>query len=674
MTQFRPTPSFSTSRPPVSGWWNWRGVRIFTAVLGMLVVTGSLLPRLLRRADLQHGSFPPWQERNQVVPAQAADVNKREEAPASSAEDGGAILEDRRAHLVQDRQTLTRDAKLGVILLAVLFLLYREYVPMVAADYQIDYRLGEQVRSLVLLEGSLDRLNRIVNDGFTDWEGHVNERLDVALKQIIELDDYNLRLGASSPNARPELPQFVHTCADENYELHAWLEGGARRAPWEEIVTQCIIEPIDRDFESAAAGSLTDQFLVARDEVNSSLEQARLAFQLSPVEPMATETPRAGIISGPTVLTRRLSAPGGDSRQAAPLVGATTPELPATAVPAERTVLPARPVDVEQGGRAGAAAPISSAARQSRVEAPIEKTAPQLEATPAPAPVQQTFEDIEWEVNWTAYLITRRPTEAIDPVRQIWWHYAPEDRSLHAFRDNLLLDLADLLGTARTSRSELTREQVFGNGDQRTGRFALPSRQDPSTGLTEFTLRPLLGNLAGTLEKVRNEQELLRSEIAAQSSELKAAVPEFAKPVLAVARPKYLVLGYPLLIAGVAVYLMLSYTFLKDNIRQWREQQKPRVVMLEVLDVGLAEPHGLVLGMLVGVPLLILALLRRYNDWPQLLDGDWQWAFLAAVVAVVAAAAGCVVYLNRSRLSFISRQDRTKRVEPVSPLARPTGQ
>src|SRR5215216_2300858 len=128
---------------------------------------------------------------------------------------GQKLLDDRLAQLVHERQTLARDTKLGLILLAVLLLLYREYIPMVAADYQIEHRLGEQVRSLVLLEGHLDRLNRVVTEAIDPWQENVDAQIDKAFQRVVALDAFAEQLVAPDANTHPTLPGFVRDCAKD---------------------------------------------------------------------------------------------------------------------------------------------------------------------------------------------------------------------------------------------------------------------------------------------------------------------------------------------------------------------------------------------------------------------------------------------------------------------------
>jgi hypothetical protein len=605
---------------------------------------------------------------------------------AAEAKSGHKILDDRLAQLVHDRQTLARDAKLGIILLAVLFLLYREYTPMVAADHQIENQLGAQVRSLVVLEGHIDRLNRIVADGFAPWQQSVNAQLDEALARVIALDDYGEQLLASSPGDPQDVPEFVTRCAEEKGILQSWIAAPETPAPWREIVERCIIEPIDKGFTPPAPGSLGYDLLAVRNEVNAAVADARTNFQLTAVEVTVTPNPVPSLRLGVSAIARRparadsfmvtcRSATGVPTRTFLPLSSSSPVEQEAVS----RILSSPDCVEVEIGGRpitaqilaaesvseatAGAAtpaaiiavpaarAPIDSVTRlDDRSPITIVLTTPTPSPSPTPVPLSETLDAIEWEVNWAAQLITRRPSETTNPVASNWWEaYAFGESGLRSFRDNLLLDLAlpSLLGSAQTGRSSVS---VLKETERRTFRIEPPN--DPSTGLTRVTLQTLLGNLQGTLSRVRDEQERLQAEIAAQTSELESAVPDFAKPVLAVARPKYLVLGYPLLIAGVGAYLMATYTFLKDNIRQWRQEYETTPAMTkQVLDVGLAQPHWLVLGVLAGAPLFFLALLGWSNDWPQLWDGDWRWAYWVSLVIVVATAVGCVVYLHRSKFS-----------------------
>jgi hypothetical protein len=142
-----------------------------------------------------------------------------EDDPDPTIKRGQKLLDDRLAQLVQERQTLARDAKLGLILLAVLALLYREYIPMVAADYQIEHRLGEQVRSLVLLEGHLERLTDEVAKGATPWQQAVDAQIDEAFQRVVALDAFAEQLVAQDANSQLAVPTFVRDCAEDGWIL-----------------------------------------------------------------------------------------------------------------------------------------------------------------------------------------------------------------------------------------------------------------------------------------------------------------------------------------------------------------------------------------------------------------------------------------------------------------------
>ena len=111
-------------------------------------------------------------------------------------------------------------------------------------------------------------------------------------------------------------------------------------------------------------------------------------------------------------------------------------------------------------------------------------------------------------------------------------------------------------------------------------------------------------------------------------------------------------LGYPLLVAGIGAYLMVSYTMLKADVRQWRDEYRTEDMKPKVLDVGLAEPPTQVLAVLVAAPLILLVALWQTNDWPQLRNGDWRTALVVAVAIVIITAAGCYLYLKRPSASL----------------------
>jgi hypothetical protein len=567
---------------------------------------------------------------------------------------------------------LVRDAKLGAILLGVLLILYREYTPMVAADSQLEGQFGDQVSSLVHIEGHVNRMNQVVTEGFAAWEGRVQERLDRALRDTIALDEYGqqleLELAASSPDAIPAPPQFLTECASNDPPIAKWLaNAGTMPAPWEQIVKRCIIEPIDTGADWAERSALSTRLLDARDDVNEALAHARIAFQIAPLLPSIapTPTPVNQIECPPMPLVRArgpdpvLSGRGPDAVLPTPTppdsnrIRAVVPaqsdcvefrdrQESTEALEQEAELIPIPPAIPDATFAPSLVAVPGVIGQPAQIVIVVTQTAagPTPSPTPTPVPLAETLDNIEWEVNWTAQIIESLPGNAIRPAPNTWWEqFTRGNGSLRSFRDNLLLVYSSPFGGGQTGRSLVSQE---------LRNVSLPSRQEPISGAPGVALRPLLGDLAGALSRVRDEQERLQADIATQTAELEAAVPDFAKPVLAVARPRYLVLGYPFLVMAVGAYLAMSYTVLQRQTRQLRREYAKANLSPSVLEVGIAELPGLAFVAIAGVPILLLIALLLSNDWPQLIHGLWRWSHVGSLAVLVLVVLACTLVLRLS--------------------------
>jgi hypothetical protein len=575
--------------------------------------------------------------------------------PAAPAADSGKteqkIVDDRLAQLGRDRQSLVRDAKLGAILLGVLLILYREYTPMVAADAQLESQVGDQVSALVHLEGHVNQMNEVVTEGFAAWEERVQQRLDRALRDTIALDDYREQLATSAAASNPSAPEFLTACASGDEQIASFLKAPKTvAAPWEQIVTRCIVEPIDAGGDWNERGALSAQLLDARDQVNRALTQARIAFQIAPVVPAAIPTPTVvsqAACAPPSIpigVTPTPSSNGAGIRVAG---AARTDCVEQLSQPSANGVrMTATETIPESVALAKATFAPSSVAGSEADDQSLEvvivvtqtSAVPEPSPTPTAVPLAETLDDIEWEVNWTAQIIESLPGSAIRPAPSTWWEqFTRGDGSLRSFRDNFLLVYASPFGTGQTGRTLVSSEQQ---------NISLPSRQEPASGAPGVALRPLLGNLAGTLSRVRDEQERLQADIAEQTAELEAAVPDFAKPVLAVARPRYLVLGYPLLVLAVGAYLAISYTALQRQTRQLRAEYAKGNLAPSVLELGIAELPGLAFVAIAGAPLLLLIAILVSNDWPQLMYGPWQWTLVGSIAILALVVLVCAVALR----------------------------
>jgi hypothetical protein len=651
MSRARRGQASTTSRP--AGPHDRRGAVSWlpAAVTGLLLAVSILAAPIVRR----------------VLPGRIESAHPSSVAQSSDADKTAQkIVDDRLAQLVRDRQSLVRDAKLGAILLAVLLILYREYMPMVAADAQLENQFGDQVSSLVHVEGYVNQMNQVVTDGFATWEARVQKRLDTALRDTIALDDYSQRLAASSLDSRPTAPVFLTKCANGDTHIAAWLEtADPTLAPWEQIVTRCIIEPIDAGNDWEERGALSAQLLDARDQVNAALAQARVAFQIAPVIPTVIPTPTSvsqnacapvSLARGPdqtgeptAVAPRPISSlpgpsAGGDGIRTADMTQSVCPEI--LVRPDARDVVARATASVPDSVAIAKTAFVPPSTGTSAVNAQpaqivivvTQTTEPEPTPTPTAVPLTETLDDIGWEVNWTAQIIESLPGSAIRPPPSTWWElFTQDDGSLRSFRDNLLLVYASPFGSGQTARSLVSQEQQ---------NVSVPSRLEPASGAPGVALRPLLGDLAGTLSRVRDEQERLQADIATQTAELEAAIPDFAKPVLAVARPRYLVLGYPLLVMAVGAYLAISYTVLQRQTRRLRQEYAKGNLKPTVLEIGVAELPGMAFVVMAGVPILLLVALLVSNDWPQLIYGPWQWTHVASIAVLVAVVLACAFVLR----------------------------
>jgi hypothetical protein len=227
----------------------------------------------------------------------------------------------------------------------------------------------------------------------------------------------------------------------------------------------------------------------------------------------------------------------------------------------------------------------------------IVPDAPTPTPTPTEVPVHHTLDAIDEEISKVAAFVQIVPDVVISPAPSTWWmEYAGEHGTLRSFRDNLFLAYANPFGEEQAS-------------------LRAPSLESPRISWEAPT-----GGLAATLAHVRDNQERLQTKIDERTSELQQAVPDFARPVLAVAKPRYLVHLYPLLVTVVALYLLLNFVNIRRETRRLIAEFSTAHVSSPVLQTGVPNlPWTLYVGIAAAAVALLGYLAGRY-DLPQFDD------------------------------------------------------
>jgi hypothetical protein len=322
----------------------------------------------------------------------------------------------------------------------------------------------------------------------------------------------------------------------------------------------------------------------------------------------------------------------------------------------ERCIIERMGPEFDGDGRDGLSEPleaahadVTAAITQARREFPQAPPVDQVE--PVESVAWQAFDGIERSIGQLVRIIQTGPEAAIAPPPAEWLtQFTGGDGTLRSFRDNLLLTYAGpYAGTTRTDRSDV---------DAKLSVLPLAVSVDGAHGLKT------------ALDTVRDSQIALQKDIEDQAADLDSAVPDLFKPVLVVAKPTYLVLLFPLVVALVGGYLLLVYTRLERNAQALRAagaSDLPPQSLLFFLALALVP-----LGLLVG-------LLPTY-DWPQFVHSWWQWShrgplLLFTVVALWCALGVIEIVTTDGRRRAISAQGATAaqdRPEPA-PNPRPSG-
>lgn len=249
------------------------------------------------------------------------------------------------------------------------------------------------------------------------------------------------------------------------------------------------------------------------------------------------------------------------------------------------------------------AAPVASTMSERSPTAPVEQVEPIA---------WQAFDGIERSISQQIRIIQTGPEAAIAPPPAEWLtQFTGGDGSLRSFRDNMLLTYASPYGgTTRTDRSDVD---------------------------AKLSVRPLAVTVEGAhglktaRNTVRGSQIALQKSIEEQTADLDSAVPDLFKPVLVVAKPTYLVLLFPLVVALVGGYLLLIYTRLQRDARALRAASTSDLPQLSLL----------FFVALTLVPLGLLVGLFPTYDWPQFVHSWWQWSHRGPLLLFIAIALWC---------------------------------
>ena len=487
----------------------------------------------------------PGESRKDPVPEESAS------APATTDGTKSPLPPDYRGQYVEARRTLLQTARLACVLFGVLLVLTLEQTPIVVADYQLEDQFSGQVRSLVLVEGHVDRLDQVVADGLKAWEQRVVEQVERALGKVIALDAYNDALAGSGSTSgtKPDAPAFLTNCRNDDSDVNVWVyDRDAVREHWRDLVTRCIIEPMDADFHSDAQVQLMAHVNDARRAISTTIALARQEFALS---------------------------------------------------------------------------------QESNSGASLASSAPPTEIS-TEQQVQTELNNIETRVGTVVHIVETGAIAAVQPSPRNWLtQFAGADGTLRSFRDNLMLAYASPFGTKLVAPPRSA-------GSSNRG-VNVAARDPLLTSTMSFTVS--LTSTAQQLQKqvssVLERQQVLQEDQAQRLAQIQPAVPGVYQPLLVVARPKYLVLGYPLALAIVSAYLLLSYTTMRWRAGTYGVGDSTVVTALIFLGLALT-------------PLAVLIYLFQPYDWPQFTDSWWQWMHRGPLIGLSVIILACMIALLRS--------------------------
>ncbi|CAA9526810.1 MAG: hypothetical protein AVDCRST_MAG73-478 [uncultured Thermomicrobiales bacterium] len=256
--------------------------------------------------------------------------------------------------------------------------------------------------------------------------------------------------------------------------------------------------------------------------------------------------------------------------------------------------------------------------------------------------VRANQDDLETRLVTAERLIASR--KVVDPAPEDWWRtYAGTPARFASFRDNLLfffpsrVDLPVQPTPERGAGSGTTPAALRGGA---TGEEIVP--EDFATSIDQ---------IRATLETIGAQEEALRGRMEESVANLRSLLPDYAQPLLAIARPRYIVLGYPVLLAGVSMYLVMSFAVLQRRIGKLRTAcQEPPRLSPEVLETCIWGYPATVFAALCSIPLLPIGLsLYAVYDRPELNRAAPTWLYAATVVlfAGFLVVAGLLTYTRR---------------------------
>ena len=228
--------------------------------------------------------------------------------------------------------------------------------------------------------------------------------------------------------------------------------------------------------------------------------------------------------------------------------------------------------------------------------------------------------------------------QVIAPAPEDWWTtYAGDPATFASFRDNVLFFFPNRAAIRPTPAARAT-----------TNATTTPAVRPSGGEIAREDLSFSIGQLQASLTTIDTQEQSLREKMDGSVQDLQTLLPDYAQPLLAIARPKYIVLGYPVLLAGVAMYLMMSFAVLQRRITRLRDAcNEPGRLSLKVLEVTIFSYTWIVFAALCLIPLLPIVLsLYALSDRPELDRAApyWLYAITLVVFVVFMALSGLAIY------------------------------
>jgi len=236
--------------------------------------------------------------------------------------------------------------------------------------------------------------------------------------------------------------------------------------------------------------------------------------------------------------------------------------------------------------------------------------------------------------------------KVLDPPPEAWWStYAGAPATFASFRDNLLFFFPSrvdqpLPPTPATGAGAGADTGVSASRGGATGEEIVP--EDFVTSIDE---------IRATLATIGTQEQALRGRMEESVANLRSLLPDYAQPLLAIARPRYIVLGYPVLLAGVSMYLGMSFAVLQRRIKKLRAAcQEPQRLSPEVLETCIFGYPATVFAALCSIPLLPIGLsFYAIYDRPELNRAAPTWLYGVTVLLFLGflVVAGLLTYTQR---------------------------